>query len=433
MKLTQNRLGIIIIILLIAIVCLMFFYPKSEKEPIGNMPNDKFNEKAIHQKLPLTITVSEDDTKAETIAYRLWFDLMQSFKDDGLIKNAYFKRFHLLEGNENEFIVAVVYQVELGEGVETSFGGENEEGLVDNIVWKLRIRKDAEATYTLANFENSNDSLIGLPTVQDEESYQKEAGIATNEDFRYEIANGILKITYNNGKSWVEVPATIEELFGGDFSGSKNYLIDGSYIIYPQKTAFVLSSNQELFLLITTNQGKTWDKVLIKDQLPSVRQRFVGFTSVMNGYLIFTCDRTMSSEANFVMKTNDGGKTWEAAGSVDEIYSLVTDGNFINDKLGFISFGSINIMDQPPRPLLYRTNDGGSNWEEVEVPIPDEYKGIFIVAEAPVFKDGLGILIVNQGPNGDYLGGNVLAKFISEDEGKTWVFSSLVDPNNVLD
>ncbi|MBS4201787.1 hypothetical protein KHA93_19470 [Bacillus sp. FJAT-49732] len=433
MKLTQNRLGIVIIIFLIAVVCLMFFYPKSEKEIIGNIPNDEFNEKAINKKLPLSITVSEEDIKPETIAYRLWFDLMQSFKDDGLIKNAYFKRFHLLEGDEDKFVVAVVYQVELGEGVQTSYGGENDEGLVDNIVWKLRIRKDAEQSYTLESFENSNDSLIGLPPVQDKESYQNEAGIGSNEDFRYEIANEILKITYDNGKIWVKVPATIEELFGGDYSGSKKYLIDGSYIINPKKTVFALFSNQELLLLMTTDKGKTWDKVLIKDQLPSVRQRFVGFTSEMDGYLIFTCDRTMSSEANFVMKTNDGGSTWETAGSVDEIYSLVTSGGFINDKLGFISFGSYNTMDEPPRPWLFRTDDGGSNWDEVEVPIPDEYKGIFTVAEVPVFKDGHGTLLVNQGPDGDYLGGNVLAKFTSEDEGKTWIFSSLVDPDNVLD
>ncbi|MCR2822253.1 WD40/YVTN/BNR-like repeat-containing protein [Lederbergia panacisoli] len=433
MKLKQNHLGIIIVAFLLVIVGFMLFYPKNYEDPIENIPIIEFNEKEVNQKLPLTIQVSEDDTKPETIAYRLWFDLMQSFKDEGLFKNAYYKRFHLLEGDKNEFIVAVVYQIEPGEGTQTSLGELNEDGLVDNIVWKLRIRKDAELTYTLDSFEESTDKLIGLPPVQDEESYQKEAGINSNEDFRYQIANEILKITYDNGENWVEVPVAIEELFGGDYSGSKNDLIEGSYIINPEKTAFVLFSNQELSLLLTTDQGKTWDKVFIKDQLPSVRQRFIGFTSEKDGYLIFTCDRTMSSEANFVMKTNDGGRTWETAGSVDEIYSLVTSGGFINDELGFISFGSYNTMDEPPRPWLFRTDDGGSNWEEVEVPVPNGYKGIFTVAEVPIFKGGHGTLIVNQGPDGDYLGGNVLAKFTSEDDGKTWIFSSLVDPDNVLD
>ncbi|MBS4219921.1 exo-alpha-sialidase [Bacillus sp. FJAT-49711] len=432
MKLTQKRLGIIIVLFLIVVVSFMLFYPKNEEKPIESLPINEFGENEVNQKLPLTLEVGEDDKKPETIAYRLWFDLIQSFKDEGLIENAYFKRFHFLEGDENDFVVAVVYQVEPRENTHTSFGEVNEEGLVDNIVWKLRIRKDSRLIYTLESFEKSTDTLIGLPPVQDEESYQKEAGIEPHEDFRYEIANEMLKITYDNGKGWVEVPATMEELFGGDYSGSKEDLIDGSYIINPQKTAFVLVSGEEMYLLMTMDQGKTWNKVLIKDQLPSVRQRFIGFTSEKDGYLIFTCDRTMSFEANFVMKTHDGGKTWEMAGLVEETQRLVTSGGFINDMLGFISFGTVNVMDEPPRPSLYRTDDGGGNWEEVEVPIPDEYKEIFTIAEIPVFKDGHGTLIVNQGPNGDYLGGKVLAKYTSEDEGKTWVFSSLIDPNNVL-
>jgi len=433
MKLKQNRLGIIIVTFLIVIVGFMLFYPKSDKEPIGNVPKKELNEKEVNQKLPLTLTVSQEDIRPETIAYRLWFDLMQKFKDDGLIKNAFFKRFHLLEGDEKEFVVAVVHQVEPNEGTKTSFGEINDKGLVDNIVWKLKIRNEEGLTYTLVRFENSNDKLIGLPPVQDEEGYQKEAGKELNDDFRSEIANEILKITYDNGKNWVVVPVSTDELFGGDYSGPKNDLIKGSYIISPKKTALVLFSNQELYLLMTTDQGKTWDKILIKDQLSPVRQRFVGFTSEKDGYLIFTCDRTMSWEANFVMKTHDGGKTWEMAGSVNETQQLITSGGFINDKLGFISFGAVNVMDEHPRPSIYRTDDGGGNWEEVEVPIPDEYKGIFTVAEVPVFKDGQGTLLVNQGPDGDYLGGKVMAKYTSEDEGKTWVFSSLVDSENVLD
>lgn len=38
-------------------------------------------------------------------------------------------------------------------------------------------------------------------------------------------------------------------------------------------------------------------------------------------------------------------------------------------------------------------------------------------------------VLVNQGPNGDYQGGNVEGKFISEDNGKTWEFTMEVPPS----
>lgn len=158
----------------------------------------------------------------------------------------------------------------------------------------------------------------------------------------------------------------------------------------------------------------------------------LGFTSDKDGYLIVTGDKTMSSEVHFIFKTNDGGQSWSNVGPVDDTYRLVTDGGFINDQLGFMSFGEYRYEDQPPVPYLYRTTDGGGNWERVEVPIPEEYLGYFTIAEIPTFHGTEGTLLVNQGPVGDYLGGKVLAKFTSQDQGKTWSFAGLVDPNGVL-
>jgi photosystem II stability/assembly factor-like uncharacterized protein len=251
-------------------------------------------------------------------------------------------------------------------------------------------------------------------------------------DFRYEIMNDSLQVTYNNGKDWGEVPVNVEELFEGDYNGTTEYLIEGSYVIRPERTAFVLGGHGPVHLLLSPDQGETWEKVLVSNEMPGVRMRLLGFTSEQDGYLILTGGRTMSSEGHLVLKTNDGGLSWYKTKSVEETMSLVTDGGFINNEIGFISFGSFNREGQPPRPWLYRTGDGGNTWEEVAVPIPDEYKGYFTEAEVPVFNGDEGTLLVNQGPNGDYLGGNVLAKFTSYDLGKTWTFAGLVDVDGVL-
>ncbi|PLR80110.1 hypothetical protein CVD25_19170 [Bacillus canaveralius] len=56
-----------------------------------------------------------------------------------------------------------------------------------------------------------------------------------------------------------------------------------------------------------------------------------------------------------------------------------------------------------------------------------------MVAQVPTFDGSQGTLLVNQGPNGDYLGGKVLAKFTTIDDGATWFFANLVDPDHVID
>ncbi|QTM98551.1 hypothetical protein ERJ70_04105 [Sediminibacillus dalangtanensis] len=91
--------------------------------------------------------------------------------------------------------------------------------------------------------------------------------------------------------------------------------------------------------------------------------------------------------------------------------------------------GNIGQKGNLPVPNLYRTSDGGESWEQVKIALPEKYQGYFTQAEIPVFDGEKGTLLVKQGPEGDYLGGNVLAKFSSGDQGS---FVGLVDPNGVL-
>jgi hypothetical protein len=405
---------------------------KEQENP--NTKHVKVKKADINSKLPYTIQVEENDHKPETIAYRIWFDFIKSFESDGFITNPAFTRFTKLSGDENSFVAAVVFQVQLPEGtpkMDYGWGKMQDDRVVPNIVWKLTIKKGENVTYTLTNIERTTDTQIGLPPVETTEEYRKKAGIEKSlESIRYEIKNDTLRVTYDNGKNWQIVPVTIGEILSGEANGSEQQLQAGSYVITPKITAFVL--NQGTWVLVSRDKGKSWDRTLVSDKLPSIRMLKLGFTSDQNGYLIVTGDKTMSWEANFIFKTNNGGQSWNNVGSVDGVFNLVTDGGFINDQLGFISFGELRYEERPPIPNLYRTIDGGSNWERVEVPIPEEYQGYFTIAEVPTFHGTEGTLLVNQGPQGDYLGGKVLAKFASKDQGKTWSFAGLVDPDGVL-
>lgn len=433
MKKAQSRLIIFISILIV--IFIMFQMVNDDNENPNTKPVE-VKKADINSKLPYTLQVEEYDQKPESIAYRIWFDFMNSLESDGTIANASYIRFTKLSEDVDSFVVAVVFQVQLPEGTQEmdyDWGEMQDNHVVPNIVWKLTINKVGNLTYTLTNIERSNDLLIGLPAVETMEDYRKEVGIEEpSESMDYEIKDETLRVTYNNGQDWRIVPVAMGDLSSGGYNGPEQHLVDGSYVITPEKTAFVLGGNTELRVLVSTDKGKYWNEVLVSDQLPILRMRILGFTSDQDGYLIVTGDKTMSSEANFVFKTNDGGQSWYNVGSVDDIYDLVTDGGFINDQLGFISFGEYRLEGQPPSPNLYRTNDGGANWVRVEVPIPEEYQGYFTEAEIPTFHGTEGTLLVNQGSEGDYLGGRVLAKFITKDQGKTWSFAGLVDPDGVL-
>ena len=78
---------------------------------------------------------------------------------------------------------------------------------------------------------------------------------------------------------------------------------------------------------------------------------------------------------------------------------------------------------------VFLTHDGGDTWTQAQFDIPEKYERIFVQAEEPIKeKDYLSVL-VNQGPNGDYAGGKVKGKFISEDNGLTWKFHMEVAPD----
>ncbi|MCH6267678.1 WD40/YVTN/BNR-like repeat-containing protein [Neobacillus citreus] len=427
MKKTKSRLILFSSILIVIFIIFQMFNGVHENPNTKPVEVKKVD---INSKLPYTVQVEESDQKPETIAYRIWFDFMNQLVSEGAITNKSFTRFTKLSGDENYFIAAVVFQVQLPEGtpkIDYGWGKMQDDRFVQNIVWKLSIKKEENLTYTLTNIERTTDTQIGLPPVETMEEYRENAGIEEpSKKINYEIKDDKLRVTYNSGKSWKVVPVAVEDLLGS----TDQKLLYGSYVITSEITAFVL--NKGLTVLISRDKGKSWDEVLVSDQLPSLRLRILGFTSGKDGYLIVTGDKTMSWEAHFIFKTNDGGQSWYNVGPAKDVYSLVTDGGFINDQLGFISFGEYRFEDQPPVPNLYRTTDGGVNWERVEVPIPEEYQGYFTIAEIPAFNGNEGILLVNQGPEGDYLGGKVLAKFTSQDQGKTWSFAGLVDPDGVL-
>lgn len=410
----------------------------------------KFYKADFNKKLPMTVTLESNNVKPEDVAYKFWMELITPYEESNVppwarLNDVRFNKFQLLAGDKKDFAIGTTFWVKPKSEMWSIFhnwGTRQKDGTIQDIQWTMRIKNVGKNKFRLTKIEETSNTVAGLAPVK--EHYQKEAGVKVDDENNgYTIENRKLKVTYDNRKHWHTVPIKINELFGGEYNGQQDTLIPGSFVISPNKTAFVIVEKEQqietgqpepekIKVVYSVNKGTTWKESSVPMTFPSVRIRMIGFTSKQNGYLIVTSDRTMNFESHVVFKTNNGGKSWKEVGSVPGVNSLVTDGGFINDRLGFISFGSKNEMDKQPSPYLFRTSDGGRTWGEVEVPIPSEYQGIFTVAQVPVFDGSQGTLLVNQGPSGDFQGGKVLARFISVDKGVTWNFANLVDPDQVL-
>lgn len=385
----------------------------------------KIYKEDVNKRLPISVTV--DATNPENIAYSLWYAYMKPYLKTinplEKLSNVYFTRFQMLQNEKNGFSIDIVFTVQLKSknwSVHRHWGKAKDDGTIENLQWTLKIKKAGMGTYTL-------EHIVPKPTSSNlpaDHNILPAENKVVHEKNTYKIENGRLKVTYDYGQHWIDVPVSIHDLFEGDYSGPKDTLIEGSFVISPDRTAFVIGNGKYLRILQSTDQGYTWKENNVRSPIEAVRLRLLGFTSKQDGYLILTGDRTMTVEGNVVLKTHDGGQTWENVGYVPTD-RLATGGGFIDDQLGFMSFGS---RGTPAHPVLYRTTDGGKSWNEVAVPIPSHFRGIFTVAEVPAFKGSRGTLLVNQGPDGDYQGGKVMAKFTSKDKGATWSFEGLISP-----
>lgn len=252
----------------------------------------------------------------------------------------------------------------------------------------------------------------------------------TNETISYTLQKSELNITYNAGNGWIKVPIDTESLFQGEYQGNKTELIEDSYILTEDMAAFLYAEEthqdyvQGILLKYSRDQGDTWQDSVITESFAPMRFRKVDFLNNCFGYVILSGDRTMSQEYSIVYLTQDGGETWEKTTELPTT-SLIAFGSFVDEQTGYLSYGTIN----PVEPDVYVTQYGGVIWTQAQFEIPEKYERIFVQAEEPIKEGNYLSVLVNQGPKGDYAGGKIKGKFVSEDNGLTWKFLMEVEPN----
>jgi hypothetical protein len=245
----------------------------------------------------------------------------------------------------------------------------------------------------------------------------------------YSLQNEEINISFDKGKEWIKVPVQKDLLFGGEYNGNKQELIPDSFILSDTRVAFLYTDGvnwdrQRILITYSVDYGRTWKESVVVENFSGIRFRKVVFLNDQFGYIIASGGRTMSQESSHVFLSYDGGESWTETNN-SGITRLISDGGFINEWTGFLSFGTIN----PESPDFYMTEDAGNTWVKSEIRIPSNYQKIFVTAEIPTWEGNQLTLLVNQGPNGDYKGGKVKGKFLSSDNGRAWEFQKEVEPS----
>lgn len=284
--------------------------------------------------------------------------------------------------------------------------------------------------YSNNNEEQLNDaSSTEQSSSKTEQPQSEDLQPNNNNPVTYSLQNNELNISHNYGEDWITVPIETDLLFEGEYDGGEQELIEDSYVLTEDRAAFLYSKGPDwdekrIILTYSLDQGDTWEETVVTDQATSMRFRKIDFLNDTFGYIIFSGGRTMSEEGVRIFITENGGDNWDETNNLG-VTRLISDGGFIDETTGFLSFGT----SDPSEPNMHVTQNAGDTWEQSIFNMPEKYDDIFVLAEVPRKENNHLIVLVNQGPHGDYKGGKIKGQFISEDNGKTWTFEKEVQPD----
>ena len=290
--------------------------------------------------------------------------------------------------------------------------------------YMMRLRRSFWGGYSLEE-AGGNLSTQGMELLSSSSSSYVVGALP--EDYRCEIREEKVMLTYNGGDSWTATPVPVRAMEGLEGRGA---LDPESCYLSPQRTVLISGGFEEYPLTVwtTTDLGQSWESTVLKE-LPAqwgVRKKLVGFFSDTGGWLVAAGNRTMSWEEHRIFITQDGGRSWKEIGNaLEQESSLVTGAAFVSPQVGFLGFRPADNE----QPFLLRTGDGGASWQRIELELPEEYQGCFRLPSSPEFlrTDPLnGMVLVEQDENGD-LGFGIKARFLTSDGGVTWRFDQLQD------
>lgn len=256
-----------------------------------------------------------------------------------------------------------------------------------------------------------------------------------SKEYSYTIKNNKLYININE-KTLHEVPIDLNKIIGYD--AIKGEIKENLFQLSDIKLMFLYKSEDKIMMLSSDN-GETWKTSEIHvNSDENASPMYVQFTSKDNVIAVMCYDVAMRRAMAKVLESNDLGETWELKktgenGYIDiNVESKIT---FLDNKLGYIS----DPENGGNSASLYMTDNGGETFSKVELPAqvltsgnPNtslNWSDVYDFYNIPKKVGDTLQITVSQGNDGDYLGGNLSAKYQSYDMGKTWIFVEEYVPN----
>lgn len=249
------------------------------------------------------------------------------------------------------------------------------------------------------------------------------------------LSSGRIIRTTNGCEDWEDATPT---------DGAFHPLINGPDRIgtcFPDNnTAFLavgtkLQDKPGVVVFHTSDGGKDWDKKVLPttEEWEGTNYQIISFTDLQNGWILVTATPGASQMFKSIYRTRDGGSTWVkiSNSNINEKVSFYPDGMiFRTSDEGWISTSNpANAAGNDNQ--VYKTDDGGVNWELEDLSMPEEYKeSCYYYPYVPAFfgkdkKDGVMLL---QFVNFENIEDRQSVLYNTSDGGRTW--SKSQDPGN---
>ncbi|MCP9312367.1 hypothetical protein KBX31_03510 [Liquorilactobacillus satsumensis] len=265
------------------------------------------------------------------------------------------------------------------------FSADNKQWHVDSVKGKLTKSVPA-ARKMFSSKESSNKQQESLPI----QTPQKNS----NAQYRFLTENKKLYVTYDGGKSKIEVPGGYTNVFRTASEISNEDLNSGSYLISPQFTAFIAYQDKQTGLLFRLRTG-SWHF----SALPENGYRANAFISQVGGtlYVTYAVNRSLGTDYYETVKTTDL-RSWTAVPLKETVLSNLSCVFWENTRECYYA--------SKLHGLQY-SSDGGQNFTSVSYDIPNSFKQT--TGESPFnspvnmyYAAGKLYLRVGQGEAGDY-------------------------------
>ncbi len=246
------------------------------------------------------------------------------------------------------------------------------------------------------------------------ERYLARIGVNGVDNYR-----GLFLATTNGGQTWStkgSIPDSIYYMIGASFLNSMlGYVTADAHPQYG--TARILK---------TTDGGETWDQLTIPDSVESLRN--ISFQDSLVGIAAGYQFRN-NRVSGVILRTIDAGVNWQLTDfpPVDNFTDIL----FVNSSTGFaVGVYSTSGFGVPPPGAIYKTTDAGVSW------FPLAYQPDTVLIEGVRFAKGTGTgIIYGEKNTTDSLGfGKQLLFFArTTDYGTSWTESIITaDSNKIL-